>query len=609
MKNIRFYIFFIGLLCSTPVFSQNDSITRLEEVVLSDVKLYQNTRGQEVSVLSDSLLTENEPFLTSVLKFNSPVYIRENGYGMVASPSFRGTTASQTAVVWNGININSQFNGQTDFNTINTSGYDNVAVRAGGGSVIYGSGAIGGSIHLNNRFEFGKGLRNKLRLNYGSFNTLSGDLSSGFSSEKFSVYAGLSGVTSDNDYKYPGTEKYNENGDFHNLGFRGGSAYWLDKNNVLKFHTMYYEGERAFSGTLTAPSNSKYQDVNNRNLLEWKGFFNKFTSDLKLAYLDEHYKYYENRDSENFEFGDAKTFISRYDLNYNAGNGIQLNVILDYRNTLGKGSNFDKRERNTGALAFLYSQDLDRFSYEASLRKELSDRYESPLLFALSGGYDLTSFYNIKFSISKNYRIPAYNDLFWAGSGNPDLRPETSWQGELGQKFHFDNAEFGAIVYLMKIDDLLRWVPNNSGLWRPQNTESVTNYGLELRGNLDKDFGQHHFSLNSTYAYTRTRDDKLGKELIYTPKHKATASLGYALKHFSTFFQFLYNGPIYTSTDNAYKLDGYSISNLGVAYAFGVKKKLKLGLELRNLFDKKYQSLPSRPMPGRSINSSLTFKF
>jgi iron complex outermembrane receptor protein len=101
------------------------------------------------------------------------VYFKENGNGMVSSPSFRGTTAQQTAVIWNGININSQLNGQTDFNTLTSRDFNSIVVRSGGGSVIYGSGAIGGTIHLNNEFSFKDKFENQLRLDFGSFSTYS----------------------------------------------------------------------------------------------------------------------------------------------------------------------------------------------------------------------------------------------------------------------------------------------------------------------------------------------------------------------------------------------------------------------------------------------------
>ena len=97
---------------------------------------------------------KNSSNLSEVLRFQSAVYIKENGRGAVSSPSFRGTTAQQTAFVWNGININSTFLGQGDVNNLNLLGYDQLEIKSGGGSVIYGSGAIGGTIHLNNECPY-----------------------------------------------------------------------------------------------------------------------------------------------------------------------------------------------------------------------------------------------------------------------------------------------------------------------------------------------------------------------------------------------------------------------------------------------------------------------
>ena len=123
--NRNLYLLFALFLCGCfNAAAQNDSINWLDEVRLSDVKLQQFSMGQHITKLSDSLLKKNQPQLTDILNFNSSIYFKENGRGMVSSPSFRGTTASQTAVIWNGININSQFNGQLDFNTVNTGAYD-----------------------------------------------------------------------------------------------------------------------------------------------------------------------------------------------------------------------------------------------------------------------------------------------------------------------------------------------------------------------------------------------------------------------------------------------------------------------------------------------------
>ena len=135
----------------------------IEEVQVSDLqtKLFNNT--QKSVVLNDSVVVFNRESLTKLLNFNSFFYFKENGNGMVSSPSVRGTTASQTAVIWNGININSNLTGQTDFNTINTYDFNSIQLKYGGGSVVYGSGAIGGSIHLNNEMSFKKHIRQFLK--------------------------------------------------------------------------------------------------------------------------------------------------------------------------------------------------------------------------------------------------------------------------------------------------------------------------------------------------------------------------------------------------------------------------------------------------------------
>ena len=609
MKKQVFYIFSLLMLCTGSAFGQLDSINYLDEVVLSDARLYQSSGGNRLQLLKDSTLKKNDPSLTSLLKFNSPIYFKENGPGMVASASFRGTTAAQTAVVWNGININSQFTGQTDFNTLLTSGYDRVVVRSGGGSVLYGSGAIGGSIHLNNSLTFDEGFQNELRLEAGSFSSFFGNYKAEYSSERTSIQFSVNRYSSDNDFDYLGAEKRNENGDFENTGVNGAVAFLLNDQNLLKFYTSYYDGNRGFSGTLTAPSKSKFEDVNSRNLLEWESYFGRFTSNLSLAYLDETYRYFENREKDSHTFGRAKTGIAKYDLEYDIDSSMSLSLVTDLQYTEGEGTNIGTATRTTGSVGIIFQQELQQFFYEFSVRNEFSKNYNSPLLFALNSGYRVSDNYDLKFNFSRNYRIPTFNDLFWYSGGNSELKPEESLQAELGQELHLGSFNLGLTAYVIKIDNLLRWVPQANGLWIPDNTKSVWNYGFEVLTDWQEKIGNGYLKLNGTYAYTRSRDLDLEKELIYVPKHKANASLAYGIKRISAFYQFLYNGSVFTSSDNDYELDAYKVSNLGIEYEFLKKARGRIGFEIRNLWNEKYQSMPSRPMPGRAYYISLTFKF
>ncbi len=609
MNRKSYLLFTLFLAFCRFAIAQSDSINWLDEVQLSDVKLKNNTEGQYVKKLSDSVIQQSEPLLTSVLKFNSPFFFRENGYGMVSSASVRGTGAAQTAVIWNGININSQFTGQTDFNTINTKVYDNISLKPGGGSVIYGSGAIGGTIHLNNEFQFDEDSQNDLRIGFGSFDTYQASYKGSFSNEKTNLKIGVSGISSENDYKYLGTEEHNENGDFYNAAVNASLGHWLGDSNIVKLYSNYYQGDRGFSGTLNLPSNSKYVDRNSRNLLEWKSFLGGFTSSLKIAWIKEGFKYFENRDSENFSFGDAETAIIKYDLVYEVSENKEINLIADYTDVKGDGTGIQDAKRKIGGISLLWSDQLEEFNYQLSLRQEIANNYDSPLLFSVGASYKFSDHYTLRFNSSRNFRMPTFNDLFWLEGGNTDLDPETSIQAEIGHGVKFKSFSVDLATYFINTDDLIRWTPDDSGVWRPGNTTKVYNYGLEVFVSWSTQLAGNLLSLSSNYAFTKAIDQETDNQLIYTPLHKATFSAGYQLNNFEILIQSLYNGSIYTSSDNNYELGSYELANLSFAYSFSTKPQLNLNVSVDNIFNEEYQSLPSRIMPGRSFNSTLTINF
>ena len=350
--------YFLMLFWCQFLLAQTDSTYVLKEVIVSDSHLQRFSNSQSVLKLPDSIIRKNQASLTHLLNYNSVIYFKENGFGMVASPSFRGTSAQQTAVIWNGININSQLNGQTDFNTITAKDFNAITVRAGGGSSLYGSSAIGGSIHLLNTLSFEKRFENTLQMGYGSFNTFGTNYKMELSSEKISTQISLSRNSSENDYKYLDTNKKNENGQFHNTSFNLNLGYKINVSNLLKFYNQVFDSERHFSGTLAAPSKSKYQDFNTRSLLEWVATQNVFTSKLKVAYLTEKYKYFENAATSVFNDASAKTFIAKYDFDYKINTDISVNSILEYNQTKGFGSDIGSNTRQIGAGSALLKHQL-----------------------------------------------------------------------------------------------------------------------------------------------------------------------------------------------------------------------------------------------------------
>ncbi|MFY7811126.1 MAG: TonB-dependent receptor, partial [Flavobacterium sp.] len=113
----KIVIILIFKICPYFILGQSKTI-HLDEVIVSDLYTHKYRNSIVKKELNDTL-SKNQTSISSTLQSFSSAYIKENGRAMVASVALRGTTASQTALVWNGININSQLTGQTDLNTIN----------------------------------------------------------------------------------------------------------------------------------------------------------------------------------------------------------------------------------------------------------------------------------------------------------------------------------------------------------------------------------------------------------------------------------------------------------------------------------------------------------
>ena len=584
-----------------------DSLQVLEDVLISDYKLNKYFNGKMVREIDDSLIYRNEPLLTSLLKFNTPFFFRENGYGMVSSASARGTNASHTAVIWNGININSQLNGQTDFNTISSYPYGMVSFMPGGGSVVYGSGAIGGSVHLNEKLNFDGRTNSMILLGYGSFDTKQATYRGNYSTKKTSIVIGASGVDSQNDYPYLETDAVNENGDFYNYSFNTSVGRWVGDNALLKFHSNLYAGRRGFSGTLNMPSMSKYEDLNSRNLVELKKFSGKVTHTYRLAFLQERYKYFENRFTNNYDFGRSNSAIAKYDLDYRLSEYINLNLTADYTNITAEGSGIEKGERNNAGLAALWKHDLGKLGYQISLRQEYNDQFNSPFLFSGGINYELNKTNDLYLNFSRNYRVPTFNDLFWESGGNRDLEPETSLQAEIGHTFELENFKSRINLYMIHFEEMIRWIPQISGLWQPVNTNEVRNLGLEVYLDYFTEIGTIPVNFSGSYAYTNAEDLSIGKQLIYTPAHKLTFSSALEISKFEIYVQSLYSGSIFTAADNQYEIPGYFLADAGISYL--LNEHFRLGFQVQNLLNVKYESMPSRIMPGRSYKTSITFNF
>ena len=210
---------------------------------------------------------------------------------------------------------------------------------------------------------------------------------------------------------------------------------------------------------------------------------------------------------------------------------------------------------------------------------------------------------------SRNYRLPTFNDLYWQPGGNTDLVPESSYQIDLGQEIRFGSFRAAFNGFYIETKDMIKWLPNNTGIWSPINISSVTIYGLEGGIGFTKKLpSDQSMELNLNYIYNIAKDDDTDEQLIYVPIHSGNGSLAYRKSSFKIFYQHLYNGEVSIIGG---ELEGYQVANAGIEFSPKRTKKLNyiIGVTVNNVFDTYYENVALRPMPNRNIQTRITLNF
>lgn len=599
------------------IFSAYGCFLSAQEKVIDTVYIFDNQMNKvklfhHINTISPKDFEKNATNLSELLRFQSQLYIKENGRGAVSSPSFRGTSAGHTAFVWNGININSAFLGQGDLNNIPLFGYDELEVKAGGGSVQYGSSAIGGSIHLNNNLEFNKGFHTFLFSEAASFGTFNNFLRTSFSNEKFSVKVSGNYVISQNDYEVPEKEYINRNGRFYNSSINIGASYKIAPHQTISWQNQIFDGSQHYPIFTENGNKTKYNAQTLRSLISWDVTRNDFSNSLKVAYTEDNFQYFGDIDKPKESGATGKNYIFRNDFNYLITPKLNVNAIGEFQVNKGSGyqSGIGDISRNVGSAAglirYFVTSDL---RFEAGIKKDFVENISSPFLYSFSGKWQPVKWYQVGASFSKNFKFPTFNDLYWKQGGNPDLVPETSTNLDMDHEFRFGDLKLTVSPYYMDIKNYINWLPTAAGYWAAFNTYSVEIYGIDSQVMYQKKFGNHHFTFNGGYTYSGSTNKLTGLQMMYVPLHKATGNIDYHYHFLNVYVQGLFNGLTYTTTDEkrADAIDPYFVLNTGVSANF--LDHYTLGFKVNNITDAVYQTVSYYPLPKRNYSIYININF
>lgn len=584
----------------------------IDTVYIFDHQLKDLKKFHVTERLKDSDIQKNSTNLSEVLRFQTPIYIKESGRGMVSSPAFRGTTAQQTALVWNGININSVFLGQGDLNNLNVLSYDEIQIKPGGGSVIYGSGAVGGTIHLNNELYFNRGLKAQIFSEYGSFQTWNTAARGGYSNDRFALKVSGSFSSSENNYEVPAKRYKNLNGDYHNTNIELGAAYRINSANTVYWQSQHFDGLQHYPVISEYEARSQYLSKSFKSLLDWRYQSSQVQNSLKLALLEDDFAFFSDINKPQSSGGSARVAIVKNDVNYLLNNSFSLNLVGEFKREQGSGylSGISEVSRNTVSVAALTRWNpVKDLHFETGIKKDFVQGVDSPLLFSLSAKTKVFKFYSSTVNLSKNFRHPSFNDLYWQPGGNVDLKPELSYQAELINEFTAGSLKLNVTPFYIHVDNMIRWLPGKGGIWKATNTASVESFGLESQLKYQKLIAAHqHLGLSLGYAFTHSKDGGTDQFLPYVPKHKIFGSINYRYGFAEFFLQGLYNGRTFTDSEEnaAVALKEYAVVNAG--FTVHLLKNISLGFKTQNLFNQVYETTAYYPLPLRNYSLNFNFK-
>ena len=622
--------------------------------------------GVQKTKMDSVILKENIALsMADVLTFNSSIFVKSYGRATLSTVAFRGTSPSHTQVTWNGMRINNPMLGMTDFSMIPSYFIDDASLLHGTSSVNETGGGLGGSVKLSTQPANADGFGMQYVQGVGSFKTFDEFLRLTYGDEHRQTSTRLVYSSSPNDYTYRNHDKkenvYDENmnitdqyypkeknksgsyKDMHLLqevyyntrkGDRFGlNAWYIHSNRELPMLTTDYGDENDFE--------NRQRETTFRGILSWDHMRENWKLGAKGGYIHTQMKYDYKRDAGNGVMtsmtrsrSKVNTFYGQTEGEYYIGRKwlFTASASVHQHFVESRDKNIIRQDGNKAVVGYKKGrtelsgstsakwQPNERMGMSVVLREEMYGDKWTPLIpaFFIDGVVSKKGNVMLKASVSRNFRFPTLNDLYFLPGGNPDLKRESGWTYDVGSSFAMGKEDVyswtGSINWFdSHVKDWILWLPTTKGFFSPRNVKDVHAYGIEMKSDyvvsLKRDL---QLTLNGTLSWTPSinegepmspADQSVGKQLPYVPEWSSSITGRLSWKRWSLLYKWCYYSERYTMSSNDISLTGklppYFMNNVILERGVTTKwAELSLKGAINNLFNEEYLSVLSRPMPG-----------
>ncbi|WP_262881022.1 TonB-dependent receptor [Psychrobacter sp. ANT_H59] len=560
--------------------------------------------------------------VTDVLKNQPGINITQSG-GMGTASNFymRGFDSKQVLVLIDGIRYSSISLGSPSLNLLSADQIDRIEILYGAsGSSIYGSDAMGGVIQIFTKGNNVEQSNVSTTVGYGSNNHYQVGITGQLKNETSSLSLGVSRNETDgfNAIANSSSADYNADDD----GFKSTNAslalqHKLSDSLSAGISALYTDSTTDIDSAGNAFPNA-YSDQKNGSANAYLQYKTPLTVS-KLIYgqsIDKSTSHDAN--SINYQEGsqyDTTQEQARLETSINAQPGtiivgaewlsqkLDASDVLDFSGYPDPAvqTPYDPDDRTVKSAFVGYQLSESYYDLQANYRIDDNSQYGKESTYNLGAAIRPLAGMRIGANYATGFRAPTFNDLYWPGFSNPNLKPERTENTEVFVEYANEAQTSRLTGYYTDAEDLISNAANISE--------------AKIKGlSLTSDWNINAFTFGLGYDYLDAKDKttnsaSYNQQLAYRPKNSGMIYVGYQQPTFDVRLEAKHTDDRNTAENN--KLDSYTLLNLsGSAY---ITPKLRANLRVDNITDEDY-TLASQfgneyATEGTSYFGSLTYNW
>lgn len=672
VRRFLWIVYCLGLPLSMVAQSRLDSLQHLDEVVVTAKPFKEVIPAQRLNGLQlERLNTHN---VADALRYFSGVQIKDyGGMGGLKTIDVRNMGSHHVGVFYDGIQIGNAQNGVVDLGRFSLDDLEELSLYNGQKSEIFQSAkdfASASAVYMKARkpkFEAGKKTNLSVRYKAGSIQLINPSFRwEQKLNEKLSLSLSGEYMKSDGKYKFryrrlnqEGKVAYDTtatrwNSDIEAYRLEAG-IYGTVHNGYWQAKLYYYDSDRGLPGAIVKNIWQNGERQGDKNFFAQATFVKDITLKYKLQLNGKFaydYTHYLSRDTVQF-LQESVTKKMQFDNTYYQQDwylsvinmysilpvwDVSLSVDFQYNKLnavmRGVGTPFTYPQRYTAWAALATALNLGKWKLQADVlgtfvmekvRNNVQAPDKSELSPAIIVGYKpfLNHDFNVRAFYKRIFRLPTFNDLYYAQIGFSQLNPEYADQLNIGasyqKTFHsgwIDRISVQADAYYAAITDKIIAAPTGSSFrWMMTNMGKVESKGVDASAAAFGHIGPVKLNTNLSYSFTKAQDftkingkklSSFGDQIPYTPWHSGSVIAGVEYDSWTLNYSFIYVGERYNGAVNNISrnyVEPWYTHDFSLQREFRIRSRylLKASVEMNNALNQHYDVVLNYPMPGRNF--------